>query len=232
MSVSAVWLSGQLALHSLQALGSLAREHVSSLRPILTRKFSNITAPAFSVAVHIRRGDSCERWTATVGDHDQVNKGGRPCYDTKLYVEAVLKMYQHYALTSIEVRLATDSFHAARNFVSRMKHVIPEARVYLLHYNRHATSGESPNEIPRSGAVPPLFIEHRNAGGEIDREQALVYFVSEMLLLSEADAFVGTPGSMVSKFFIFRAGWPPCPHPSIRISRRSTSVRRIRSFGR
>jgi len=48
----------------------------------------------------MRRGDACERWTATVGVHDNSHDShfgdlalrGRPCFATKLYVDAVLRL--------------------------------------------------------------------------------------------------------------------------------------------
>ena len=202
-SESQVWLLGQMTLHALQNFGQRTRAELDkTLRPLLIRKVKNGTAPTFSIAVHIRRGDACERWTSRAGDHSRAieyESGGRPCYATRLYVKAVQKIQEHYNLTTVEVRVGTDSQYAAKNFITRLVSVIPNAHAVVIHYDRFEISGDSHNERPGPGSVPPLFIEVRNAQGVIDRRKALLSFIGEVLLLSESDAFVGTPSSVASK---------------------------------
>ena len=228
ISESVVWLAGQLTLHSLQSVGAQGRSEIAKLRSTLMvpevhlqRGLSSLLPPlassepqTFTVAVHIRRGDSCERWTDRVGDHSRDLghgdrtpgiDGGRPCYKTSLYVEAVKQLCNKYnGHGDVDVLLATDSRDAAKSFTRLMVTALPGTRVLGLHYNRSAVGGERTGTAkPGPGTVPPLFIEHRNSMGLVDRHKAFVNFIGEVLLLSEANAFVGTPGSIASKLIFF-----------------------------
>jgi len=96
-----------------------------------------------------------------------------------------------------DIFLATDSHDAAKSFTRAMTTALPHARVLGLHYDRSALSGEGV-ERPGPGVLSPTYIEHRNEKGQIDRREALVNYVGEVLLLSRASAFVGTPSSAAS----------------------------------
>jgi len=108
------WFSAQLTRHSLAGVGPQGHAEVENLKsvqvhPDLSEPRTKIEEHKeetpervneipFTIAVHMRRGDACERWTTRAGDHNQSGMGalsdttlrGRPCYATKLYVNAVI----------------------------------------------------------------------------------------------------------------------------------------------
>ena len=63
----------------------------------LTATFQRVIGDEYAgklaVAVHIRRGDACNRW-AEPGDGNYADK--RPCFRTQHYVDAVVALAERY----------------------------------------------------------------------------------------------------------------------------------------
>ena len=64
--MASLWRTGQLTLHSLSSIGACGTAAVAKL-PI-SRSWQTPGRRDIAIAMHIRRGDSCMRWTSEEGD--------------------------------------------------------------------------------------------------------------------------------------------------------------------
>ena len=229
-----LWWAGQLVRHVRAALGPCARAAMAEERRRLvvlaeggwrragdggaSRTIRRSERP-LTIAVHMRRGDACERW-ARRGDGMQ-NKavGGRPCYAAAEYMAAV-----HALVASVRhgggelarrvgggdgavaggerVRLlvASDSEKAA----AELAVLAQREGIELVHLQGRRGAGwggvdEGANVGKSGSAAAKEFIEARNSRGIVDRRAVLGSLLADLELLSEAHAFVGTAASWTSR---------------------------------
>lgn len=92
------WWLGQLTRHVLASIGPCAREARDSY--LRARSNLGIKEGGLSIAMQVRRGDSCKKWSNEA-------RQGRACYPLDDYMTAALQLRQRYGVSHI--RLATDS---------------------------------------------------------------------------------------------------------------------------
>ena len=151
-----------------------------------------------AIAMHIRRGDACERWSSTPGDLAKP----RPCYTTDLYFKAAVTMKNAYG--SDQILLATEdegTIAEAKEFCD--KHGF---RLYYLKYNRKPFDVKDEiakqREKVEAGEVTPeiekLFIEEKDMSASDQRSVTLSLF-ADIKFLSNANMLIGTSTSWVSR---------------------------------
>jgi hypothetical protein len=178
------------------AAGVCAHQGASAL----LRATPRAPAPgALAVAMHVRRGDSCMRWTEWLGDEDLWH-GGRPCFATSLYVDAALRLKAEYGASV--VRLATDSADAAHEITSRLQ---GQMHVEILPFDRLGVGGESSANLGKHVNVNTTYIEDRLRRGDptLDRGLAITSLFAELQLLASADMLIGTSTSWVTRLAFF-----------------------------
>lgn len=224
-----LWLAAQAVRRVWRyAPGACTRQRVA---PLLRAPYARLTSRRrLAVAMHIRRGDSCEHW---VGADSSVNRkeaargrpGGearrqqpppRPCFAAQAYLAQARQM-----LNSLRIQqqwpskaasppvqpawllVATDSASA----LAELRDLIDPAEFELLHADgpRGAQWGGAP-ELINLGlsrqAAQREFIETRNERGLVDRAAVVASFFADVELLSLADAFVGTAASWTSRIYL------------------------------
>ena len=212
-SFGAVWWAGQLAVHSLAASGpctQAAAEHIRRRSgahhgrdsAALGTNAGHRHLPVGNddelvLAMHIRRGDACMRWTSTRGDW-RTKPHGRPCWTTEAYVAAAEDMRDRYGVRVL--RLATDSAVAMRE----VEEVLGGRgwEVHALRYDRVAVGGqEGVNEGSTVSDERHVFIEKRMREGDpsLDRSLVIGSLAAELELLSGADMMIGTARSQVTR---------------------------------
>ena len=150
-------------------------------------------AGKLAVAVHIRRGDACNRW-AEPGDGDYADK--RPCFRTQHYVDAVVALAERYD-KDVAAFVASDSEEAVEEFVS----LVPTGRVsvFVQVFDRVRATGKDLPNLGRDTDYTTNFIEARNQRGELDRALTYASIVADLEVLGSCDAIVGTAASWVSR---------------------------------
>ena len=139
-------------------------------------------------AIHVRRGDSCDRerdeagpfnsmfaWDAKKGKNERV--GFRYCYTWRVYLQQLREMQRRYGVRT--VLLATDD--AKGEVIERLGKETEFNWVYL--------------DFPRGQFQKRGWMEFRH---DLD-ENAPFSIVAALELLSAADVFVGNMGSHVSR---------------------------------
>ena len=169
-------------------------------------------AVAPAVAVHVRRGDACERWAAP-GDARTRRGVGRPCFATMEYLRAALGVCRVLLRPSPSGRrcrllVASDSPTVADELAALSARPSDPAQggggsngdggageieVDVEHVK--APRGAGWGGVGESNHTNRAeFIERRNARGLIDRELALSSLFADARLLVDASGFVGTTG--------------------------------------
>ena len=163
----------------------------------LTATFQRVIGDEYAgklaVAVHIRRGDACNRW-AEPGDGDYADK--RPCFRTQHYVDAVVALAERYD-KDVAAFVASDSEEAVEEFVS----LVPTGRVsvFVQVFDRVRATGKDLPNLGKSTDDTSNFIEARNQRGELDRALTYASIVADLEVLGSCDAIVGTAASWVSR---------------------------------
>ena len=178
-------------------------------------------AQAPAVAVHVRRGDACERWAAP-GDARTRRGFGRPCFATVEYLRAARKVCRVLLRPSspglvrrCRLLVASDSPTAADELAVLASRDPPqgdggdggdggageiEVEIEQVRAPRGAGwggaygVGESSRNRTSSMTSSAEFIERRNARGLVDRELTLSSLFADARLLVDAGGFVGTTG--------------------------------------
>jgi hypothetical protein len=148
-----------------------------------------------SIAVHIRRGDSCMRWATRVGDAAgaSTKTGVRPCYPLAMYLRACRRLRSLYNATRLLV--ATDSPSVISELVATR--AVHGFEVSYLPFDRGAAFGVEEINIGRSSATgAQQFIENRRG---TDNELVLASCAADLAHTSGATAFVGTAASVMSR---------------------------------
>ena len=165
-----------------------------------------------AVAVHIRRGDACERWASEEAVGTRREDGlPRPCFATHEYLAAARALLAQLRGQRRErneatgggvawLLVATDSPTA----LTELRGLIQTSEFELLHANgpRGAAWGgvaEGANVGRTRQEAAQEFIEARNDRGLIDRGAVVSGFFADLELLARADAFVGTAASWTSR---------------------------------
>lgn len=157
------------------------------------------------IAVHVRRGDACERW-AQRGDS---STDPRPCFPAREYIEsarALVKAMTRPASTHVTLLLATDSPLAEHEFVREIAITWPEAAVVHVRTARGAGWGGVAEGAVTGKAEKDViddFIEVRNDRGLVDRAAVISSLLADLELLAGAEAFVGTASSWTSRLVLF-----------------------------
>lgn len=191
-SNTAVWWAGQLAVQSLSSFGRCSVLKATSLYggPV-----HRVKGGQMAVAIHIRRGDSCMRWAGKPGDASLSH--GRPCFSTRMYVDAARAMKRRYGMTT--AYLATDSELAAAEATAMLEE--DGFQVLTLKFDRGRVGGT--DFVNRGKMVDrgTVYIEDRLKARDkdLDVELAVGSIAAELELLGSAHAFIGTSSSWVSR---------------------------------
>ena len=224
-----LWVAGAMMRLTLDSLGPCADATARSLlatQPERRRlgRCAGPTIAAPTIAVHIRRGDACERWApparrAVVGE-------GRPCYHTRHYAQAVRAIVDTWhgggePPRSARVLVASDSPTAVaemrRELAAARGDAGPHVSVGAVRMPRGAGwGGAREGSVLGAGesAARLEFIEKRYERGLVNRTAALGGALADLLLLRTANGFVGTASSWFSRLVLLaivgeRAAVPP-----------------------
>ena len=171
---------------------------------------------ALTVAVHVRRGDACERWASR---GDGATDSSRPCFAAAEYVSAaeeVAARLQRRAAAAasvgagrrptVRLLLASDSASAldelaaaARNRSSAAWARVEVAWLPLPRGAGWGAVADGANLGLSRKAAMREFIEARNSRGLVDRPSVLTSLFADLELLSRAHGFVGTAASFASR---------------------------------
>jgi hypothetical protein len=175
------------------------------------------------VAVHMRRGDACERW-ATLGDGRLDPEGdcggavGRPCFGAAVYLQGIRWVLRHVrgkggkgdgkgdgrgdGRCGVALRLASDSASAVAELRGGLGGGLGggrlgAARLIHLEASSRGTGWGGVAEL-RPGATrrhaPADFIESRAARGLVNRSAAAATGLQDLSLLREAASSHGGAG--------------------------------------
>ena len=224
-----LWWAAQLVRLARGSLGACGDRLVRSLLAE-RRRVNNATAGAAAdagafattVAIHVRRGDACERWARRGDGRADGKRGiGRPCYRADDYVAAAVALLpaaaraaasRHGARraggtapTRARFLVASDAPGAAREVAAAVERQGGGHAVVALEIPRGAGWGGAAegdaDGLPRDKALAH-FIETRNEKGLIDRRRLFGALFADLQLLSRADAFVGTAASWTSRLVL------------------------------
>ena len=200
-TASAMWWAGQLARHSLRALGQCGRTFWPNGRPplpvrvVAARAKDSQEPSTLSIAVYVRRGDACMRYATRLPSYPKNEAdpaARRSCFALHLYMQAAYAMRARYNATRLF--LGTDSPSVVEEVLERYSR---DFEVRYVVFDRLGVGGpENATLGKRNKEASHLFIEHR-AG--VDRALAFSSFHADLALLSSADMFVGTSASMTSR---------------------------------
>mmetsp|Transcript_13904 Transcript_13904/g.25736 ORF Transcript_13904/g.25736 Transcript_13904/m.25736 type:complete len:484 (+) Transcript_13904:36-1487(+) len=139
-----------------------------------------------AISMHIRRGDACERWKSKRGFHGVP----RPCYPTRMYLDAALEMKRLYGVCRI--LLATDSDEV----ISELKNDVDAAqfRITALSANRSLYKPLVKGQIG--------FIENREFTLE-SHDEIITSAIADVKFLGEGDFFIGNLASTISRLAYF-----------------------------
>eukprot|EP00965_Chrysotila_dentata_P249140 6208739-Pleurochrysis_carterae.AAC.1 len=216
----ALWISGLLMCKSLNAIGPCgqrsARYLMQNARWIVpkgtARAASSIESKQLTIGMHVRRGDACMRW-ARAGDGN--TRKSRPCYHLSDYIDAARKMAATYGARRILVATDSDSVISE---LETFALTTDEFTIVYVPYERSALFAEETRNMNLSIA------EAANRGGfieqqSLDQEQkTLVFatFFAELKMLLQADMFIGTSASVVSRsMFLAQVGYHGHVPPSV-----------------
>lgn len=157
------------------------------------------------IAMHIRRGDSCERVTHDIGDADLAK--GRPCYSTKLYFQKASEMRRRLHGSQSDQRpftvlLITDSEEA----IVEAKSLSVETGFQLQYLGFSRTVFSIPTGS--KAATEPVsnhFIEVKETTA-LEKLHILVTFFVELSFAAQAEMVVGTSLSWVTRLLFLAIG--------------------------
>ena len=153
-----------------------------------------------SVGVHVRRGDACESWAVRAGGQHK-RPAERPCYPSRLYVAAVETLVAEYPTISTVV-VASDAQDAVQDLVTALTprglcgRGVPSTSLSTPSARRRRVAFLEANRTKYAAA---RFIEERRFRPEAALDVTLDIAADLRLLAREADAFVGTAVSWVSR---------------------------------
>ena len=234
-TTAGLWLAGQLVRrvwkHSMgpctrARVDALAREPLRRLRD----GWSVDGVRRLAIAVHVRRGDACERWSGR-HDGDSFDKT-RPCFSAAVYARAARELasrlreagasrdhaatnhagapseraaddHNRRARAPLFLLVASDSPDAADELAS----ALPRGEFEVLRVGGPrggawgaVAEGTNVGRTRRQAKVE--FIEARNERGLVDRAAVVASVFADVALLSQADAFVGTAASWTSRLML------------------------------
>lgn len=232
-----LWLAGQLVrLVWRNAQGPCTRARVTGLLEEPYKRLRSVEEKAsgarWSIAMHIRRGDACQRWGASrTAEYDAVAADPssssssparrsarvteRPCFHARDYLDAARMLMgtlrqrrgrRRRAGAVPWLLVASDSAEA----VAELGAIVdPREFVVLQASGPRGTAwggvAEGANLKSSRGkrAAADEFIEARNERGLVDRAAVVASLFADVELLSRADAFVGTAASFTSRVALF-----------------------------
>jgi hypothetical protein len=156
-----------------------------------------LTSP-LSIAMHIRRGDSCMRWTKVFGDNSM--QQGRPCFATELYVKAAVMVRNKYGAQLVShVNLATDSANASIAVSLALQK--EGFSVTTLTYDRNSVGGNDSENRGKKVDKGTVYIEDRLKGADpsLDPELVIGSLAADLEMLSSSQFLVGTSSSWVTR---------------------------------
>ena len=198
-----LWWAAQHVRLVRSAFGPCTRSAVNALRvESVGRRAVRESTRSPAVAIHIRRGDSCERW----GEPGDASTSPRPCFATAHYVAAARRLLKvlpgradGQSAGPARLLVASDSAEALREVAT----AAPEMAVFHVAAPRGEAWGAASEGATLGLSTPgerkTHFIEERNARGLVDRARVVASFYADLDLLASADAFVGTSASWVSR---------------------------------
>ena len=166
-----------------------------------------------TVGIHIRRGDACEVW---ITDPNKGWKGvppgkrmsdiGRPCFAARFYTDAASTMVREYGARNLIV--LTDSAQVIPKIVAWAETQTPPLAVRFVDARREKYGEENQDPLLWDGSVKKQkYIERRPDLMKESRMDLVAELFAELRLVSQADIFVGTAISWVSKLsFLAIAG--------------------------
>ena len=198
-----------LISHDTWRLGQLTRLALGSVGPCLRRARSMRLQQAQllgtrrtnrTIAMHVRRGDSCQRWSTDRWDGGAL----RSCYPLSEYMDAARRLKSRYDASHI--LLATDSPRVIREL---SRHT-GEFSFSFLQMDRTGVGGVEGLNIGRpatsdgNGSRAAVFIEDRASEmGSDERELLLSTLLADVTLLQGADLFVGDYLSTITRLVLF-----------------------------
>ena len=205
-----LWFAAQQLRRVRASLGPCGREAVAALRQegrkprTMSTNYDGTMRP-LAIALHIRRGDACERW----GLPGDTETAPRPCFATKHYVDSARRLLAHVKATRgissgssappTILLVASDSASA----VLELSDAAPEMEVrHVVTPRGEAWGGAAEgaaSSVSREEAKRRFFIEERNAKGLVDKKLVVASLFADLDLLAGADAFVGTAASWISR---------------------------------
>lgn len=228
-----LWLAAQLVRHVRGAMGPCLRpqvrrwlrgaEPVQFPRTVLKTSATWAMEARFSagkgtrshlrrVALHIRRGDSCERY-GSYGENDPVGRRRvtprlpekRPCFKAADYLRAAREVLADSpAILPSQLLVASDSPHAIVELRAAFAHPL-EFEIMSARGERGAGWGGAAEGVnvgqARANAMHQ-FIEARNDAGLVNRSEVLASLFADLEMLAHADAFVGTAASWSSRLIL------------------------------
>ncbi|KAL1530559.1 hypothetical protein AB1Y20_001460 [Prymnesium parvum] len=220
-TTAGLWWAGQMMRRVRASLGRCA--HAAS-RPWLRGRMVHTgggwraegegaareRAHAFTLAVHVRRGDACVRWARR---GDSTLDRGRPCYAAGEYMAVVRALLAkarqgegklaRLAAGRVRLLIASDSESVADEMAALA--ASDGIELVQLRGDRGAGWGgarEGANIGKNMTAAAAEFIEARNERGLVDRVAVLGSFLADLTLLGQAHAFVGTAASWTSRVIL------------------------------
>ena len=237
-TTASLWLMAQLVRRVRYAVGPCTRARVDALlheaRQRLRASDAGVAATKgaaegaaagtavdrrrrrLAVAVHIRRGDACERWVdGRANAQAAASAQPRPCFSARTYLEesrTLLARIQRHNPPSAADRagdappppppwllVATDSPDA----VAELHRAMRPGEFELLHASGPRGAGWGGAVERRDGGqARDDFIEARNERQLVDRGAVVGSFFADLELLARADAFVGTAASFTSRVLL------------------------------
>jgi hypothetical protein len=170
---AATWMKGQLTHLALNSLGACARNARDSfLNARGSHPAQLLVEGGQTIGMHVRRGDSCERWEWEPGK-------GRVCYALSTYMDAARRLRARYGASHIH--LATDS----PSVIQEAAQYTPEFTFEFLQMNRTGVGGKEGKDQP--------FIERRTSEMTAGQKADVIgTLMADIAFLSEADMLVGT----------------------------------------
>ena len=209
-----LWWAAQQVRRVRASLGSCGREAVASLQRGVLHPDGSITPllrsdgdsriPPPAIAIHIRRGDACERW-AQPGD---ASTHPRPCFAVEHYLAAARRLLGHlrrlhpgrHVAGRPRLLVASDSAEALRELAGAAGSEMEVRQVITPRGEAWGGSSEGAVlGVRRDVAQREHFIEERNARGLVNRRLVFASLFADLDLLASADAIVGTSASWVSR---------------------------------
>jgi hypothetical protein len=133
------------------------------------------------IALHVRRGDSCEAFNGFSNDDL------RRCFQLSDYVTAARRLIRQYSLVRPTLKVLTDSPSVVKQLQTEHK----DLNFCYIHFNRTVVGGKENVNLHTKDRKERVYIEDRSMAGDVDNKLVLESILADLLFASDAGYIVG-----------------------------------------